>query len=64
MKLDLDNLLMRDLHDFLDMREKHNQNFSNWCVANTYAGADDQLDNDLEFLEKAFQFFNNRGYIK
>jgi hypothetical protein len=63
MKLNLDDLSLNDLQDFIEMQSKHREKFVKWCAENPYAGADDELDNDLEFLEKAFLFFDKRGYI-
>lgn len=63
MKLNLDNLTLKDTRDFLDLREKHDRDFIEWCAKHSYAGVDDELDNHFMYLEKVIEFFNNRGYI-
>ena len=64
MELNLDDLKRVDLQDFVELQCIHRQDFVSWCEAHCYSGIDDELDNDLDFLVKAFEFFNNRGYIK
>lgn len=64
MKLNLDNISINDLTDFVDLQENHKLLFLEWCDEHKHAGADDQLDWDLDFMGKAFDFFFSRGYIK
>ena len=53
-----------DLSDLMDMKNEHDKAFKKWCEEHYYAGHDDEMSNDLQWLGKALRFFVERGYIK
>lgn len=53
-----------DLIDLMDMKHEHDEAFKKWCKEHYYAGHDDEMSNDLQWLGKAIKFFVERGYLK
>jgi hypothetical protein len=53
-----------DLSDLMDLKEHHDKEFIKWYKEHYYAGLDDQLDSDLQWLGKVIKFFIERGYLK
>lgn len=62
MKLDLDNFTFLDGRAFEKFKNEYDEHFRQ----SYYNGAtrDEHMDNDLEYLKVAFEFFFSRGYIK
>ena len=59
----IDSLKVDDVHDFMLLKEEHDEKFIEWCKTYTYAGPDDQLDSDIQWVGKALKFLVERGYL-
>lgn len=64
MRLNLDDFKLKDKKDFIDFQVNHKNTFLDFCKGHPYVGVDDELDNDLDFIVKALEFFDKRGYIE